>query len=264
MSKSFRTIELSNQEFESGLRFLTVKSENLNGRGDICLYVPNVEKETNLPIYILLHGVYGSAWVWALKGGAHHTAKRLITEQKIKPAIVAMPSDGLWGDGSGYLPHKSEDFSKWIVEDVPLAIRENIHEAGVNSSLCIGGLSMGGYGAMCLGAGHPNVFNAISAHSAITTFEEMALFVEESLDSYSLKSSDNDVIDILSEHKENLPKLRFDCGMDDELIQGNRLLHRQLMDLKIPHIYEEYIGRHEWSYWQEHVEKTFLFFNNSI
>ena len=68
---SFRTIELSDEVFETdGLRFLTVKTPNLLGRGDICLYLPQgIEPRTNLPIYILLHGVYGSAWAWALKGG---------------------------------------------------------------------------------------------------------------------------------------------------------------------------------------------------
>ncbi|WP_373400007.1 hypothetical protein V8V91_10515 [Algoriphagus halophilus] len=105
---SFRSLELSDEMFEnSGLRFLTVKTPNLKGRGDICLFVPNViDNPTDLPIYILLHGVYGSAWVWAMKGGAHVTAKRLMESGKIRPAIIAMPSDGLWGDGSGYLTHQ--------------------------------------------------------------------------------------------------------------------------------------------------------------
>ncbi|MEM8888757.1 MAG: esterase family protein, partial [Bacteroidota bacterium] len=77
---SFRTIELSDAPFEwEGLRFMTVKSPSLKGRGDICLYVPHLTKEAqNLPIYILLHGVYGSAWIWALKGGALQTAQKLM------------------------------------------------------------------------------------------------------------------------------------------------------------------------------------------
>ena len=86
MQGSFKTIELSDTSFESqGLRFLTVKTPNLRGRGDICLYVPEVEKDVDkLPIYILLHGVYGSAWVWALKGGAHQSAKEMMESKNIK------------------------------------------------------------------------------------------------------------------------------------------------------------------------------------
>lgn len=265
MQGSFRTIELSDEIYESELRFLTVKTPNLKGRGDICLYVPEMAKElNNLPIYILLHGVYGSAWIWALKGGAHHTAKRLMEAGEIAPAIIAMPSDGLWGDGSGYLQHREKDFAKWIVADVPLAIAENIPQASTSSPLCIGGLSMGGYGALHLGADFPERFKAISAHSAITKFEEMSLFVEEPLERYQLNAPKENVLDSIKKNKNQLPKLRFDCGTDDKLISGNRLLHQQLTDLDIPHVYEEFEGGHEWPYWQKHVEKTFSFFNQSL
>ena len=129
---SFRTIELSENIYEiDGLRFLTIKTPSLLGRGDVCLFVPKVEKDlTNLPIYILLHGVYGSAWSWALKGGAHRTANHLISSGQIGPAIIAMPSDGLWGDGSAYFSHHHKKFDQWIVNDVPLAIIESIPKAG--------------------------------------------------------------------------------------------------------------------------------------
>ena len=127
----FRTVEISNPAYEQeGLRFITVKTPNLMGRGDICVFVPDgVEKLNNLPIYILLHGVYGSAWIWAWKGGAHQTAAKLIHQEKIKPCIVAMPSDGLWGDGSAYVAHSSLHFNKWIVEDVITVIRQQIPQA---------------------------------------------------------------------------------------------------------------------------------------
>ena len=36
--------------------------------------------------------------------------------------ILAMPSDGLWGDGSAYIPHPKQDFEKWIVDEVPTAV----------------------------------------------------------------------------------------------------------------------------------------------
>ncbi|MCB0633114.1 MAG: esterase family protein, partial [Lewinella sp.] len=185
-NSQFRTIELSDPAFEQeGLRFLTVKTPNLLGRGDICLFVPEVEDGiSDLPIYILLHGVYGSAWVWAWMGGAHRAADRLIKKREIRPAIVAMPSDGLWGDGSAYFAHHGKHFDRWIVEDVPQVIRETIPSAKESISLCIGGLSMGGYGALSLGARFPGKFVAISGHSSITRLEQMADFAEEPLAEY--------------------------------------------------------------------------------
>lgn len=113
MDETFRTTEISNPDFESdNLRYITVKSKNLKGRGDIFVFVPPGENLKDLPLVILLHGVYGSAWVWTQKGGVHNTALEMIQQEKIKPMVIAMPSDGLWGDGSGYLPHNNKDFEK--------------------------------------------------------------------------------------------------------------------------------------------------------
>ncbi len=263
---SFRTVELSDPVFECmGLRFLTIKTKHLRGRGDICLYVPEVEHSTSgLPIYILLHGVYGSAWVWALKGGVHQTAKRLIADGHIKPAIIAMPSDGLWGDGSAYFTHHKKSFDKWIVHDVPLAIRENVAVAGSTSPLCISGLSMGGYGALSLGSKFPDRFTAISGHSSITRLEEMSLFAEEPLEEYTTSAKFPNVIDTIKMNRQKLPSLRLDCGRSDPLIEGNRVLHQQLLDADIDHDYAEFDGGHEWKYWGEHIEKTLLFFDSCI
>lgn len=259
---SFRTIELSDKAYENGIRFLTIKTPNLKGRGDICLFVPNVEDGvSDLPIYILLHGVYGSAWIWAMKGGAAKTAQKLIDENQIKPAIIAMPSDGLWGDGSAYFPHHGFNYDQWIVNDVPLAIIENIPEAGLKSSLSIGGLSMGGYGALMLGARFPDKFKAISGHSSITKLEQMSQFVEEPLEEYTNHCDLPNIIGMIERNQNGIPALRFDCGITDTLIEPNRLLHQQLKDLNIQHIYQEFEGGHEWSYWQKHVEKTFRFFD---
>lgn len=259
---SFRTIELSDSVYENGLRFLTIKTPNLKGRGDICLYIPKVEKDvTNLPIYILLHGVYGNSWIWAMKGGAAKTAQRLMENGEIKPAIIAMPSDGLWGDGSAYASHHGFHFDKWIVDDVPLAIVEALNFNA--STLCIGGLSMGGYGALMLGARFPEKFNAISGHSSITKLEQMTQFVEEPLEEYTKFIDLPNVIDAMKINSKNLPTLRFDCGVDDTLIEPNRLLHQQLLDLNIDHIYQEFDGGHEWRYWQTHVEKTLRFFDDN-
>lgn len=263
---SFRTIELSDKAYENaGLRFLTVKTKNLKGRGDICLYIPKeAETLTDLPIYILLHGVYGSSWAWAMKGGAHICAKRLMDKGDIRPAIIAMPSDGLWGDGSGYLSHNEKDFAQWIVSDVPNAITENLDAASDKSPLCIGGLSMGGYGAMMLGAKYPSKFKAISAHSAITKFEQMAQFVEEPLEQYGILDSEKNVIDNIRKQTADLPALRFDCGVKDNLLEANRTLHQELSALNIPHVYEEFEGGHEWSYWQKHVEQSLMFFDQQM
>lgn len=261
-SYMFRTLKISDPRFESaGLRQLTVKSPSLKGRGDISLFIPSGIKSiaNNVPVLILLHGVYGSHWSWSLTAGAHLTAAKLIEARLIRPMVLAMPSDGLWGDGSGYVAHAEQDFERWISEEVPAAVRAVVPETSEHSPLFIAGLSMGGFGALRIGAKYPNLFKGIAAHSAITQWEEMKHFVEEDFEEFPVFKEDRDIFELLLKNKAQLPPLRFDCGKDDLLIEGNRLLHQKLKDAHIKHTYEEFPGQHEWPYWEEHLVETLLF-----
>lgn len=263
MTSKFKTTEISNPEFESNnLRFITVKTPNLLGRGDICVFVPPMNNLKDIPIVTLLHGVYGSAWIWAHKAGVHFTALKMMEEGIIKPMVLAMPSDGLWGDGSAYLPHNNLNFESWIVEDVVEAVIENIDCTSKKSDLYISGLSMGGYGALRIGAKYPKKYKAISGHSSITDITQMHLFVEEDESVFfKNENTETSVFDTMVINKEQLPPIRFDCGKDDLLITYNRTLNQQLIASKIPHLYEEFDGKHEWEYWTKHIKDTLLFFN---
>ncbi len=267
LMKEFRTIEISKPRFENDfLRYITVKSKNLKGRGDICVFVPpGIEEMTDCPLVILLHGVYGSSWSWALSGGVHISVLDLIKKRLIPPVIIAMPSDGLWGDGSAYLPHNNLDFEKWIVEDVPAAVKKCIPFVTGDSKMFIGGLSMGGFGALKIGVKYHKTFTAIAVHSSITHVEQMKLFVEENIENYLQQDkTEEDILATILKYKNHLPAISFDCGFSDPLLENNRILHQQLLENNIRHDYEEYEGGHEWTYWQEHVIDSMLFFSRFL
>ena len=258
---AFRTVRVSDPRFEhDGLRIVTVKSPALKRRGDLSLFVPQPCPES-VPLVILLHGVYGSHWSWSLGGGAHLTAQRLIDAGQIKPMVLAMPSDGLWGDGSGYLPHQQADYERWIIEDVPAAVAEIVPNVSKTSPRFIAGLSMGGFGALRIGGKHAEKFAGISAHSAITDFEQMGQFVEEPLPAFQANSSDYSAADAIISNWTSLPPLRFDCGTEDPLLEANRELHDALNTSNVPHTYEEFSGGHEWPYWEEHIADSLRFFD---
>jgi len=69
---------------------------------------------------------------------------------------------------------------------------------------------------------------------------------------------------ILDKGVEQLPKIRFDCGREDPLIEHNRALRQVLEKRNIPHVYEEFDGGYGWAYWQENITDTLQYFNNSI
>lgn len=266
MESAFRTIKVSDPRFErDGLRYVTVKSPALKQRGDIVLFVPEDAKEgADLPLVTLLHGVYCSCWSWCYFAGAHLTTARLIEEGVIPPLVLAMPSDGLWGDGSAYVQHAEQDFERWIVQDVPRAAIEASGVVSTSSVQFLGGLSMGGFGTLRLGARNGRQYRAISAHSSITKVEQFAEFVEEPVANYCAHEEAPSALEAILSNRDSLPALRIDCGVDDVLIEHNRELHRELDEAGIDHIYEEFPGIHEWAYWEEHLVDSLRFFAEQI
>lgn len=262
----FGKIELSDPRFEpQHLRFLTFNSPALGGRGDVALFVPpNAERLTGLPLVVLLHGVYCSHWSWALKGGAHLTAARMIGAGDIPPVVLAMPSDGLWAEGSGYVPHESADYEAWIVEDVIDCVKEVLPQLGgseATTAVYITGLSMGGYGTLRLGAKYPRRFQGISAHSSVIDLNRLHDIITRRPIPYQFSSDDDaSILHWLLKHQEILPPLRFDCGWDDHLINANREFHQTLLQHNIPHQYEEFPGGHQWPYWEQHLQDSLHFF----
>jgi putative tributyrin esterase len=258
--------EASNPRFEvDGIRQLTVASAALRGRGDVSVFVPpGIEPGAQLPLVVLLHGVYGSHWAWFGKGGAHRTAERLIAAGTIRPMALACPSDGLWGDGSGYVDHAGGDFGTWIMRDAVGATRDLLALRPGASPLFLAGLSMGGYGALRLGVLYAGDVAGVSAHSSVTRIEEMAQFVREPLPLAGLPPHELDVARLMEQRRPGLPPIRFDCGTDDSLLAGNRRLHEALVAAGIDHEYDEYPGGHTWEYWEAHLQDSLVFFERVL
>jgi enterochelin esterase-like enzyme len=262
----FRTTELGTIPTDSGtLRAMTVKSPALQARADLSIYLPEGhEKPAHLPVVTLLHGVWGSHWAWSLKGEAHLTLQHLIHSGEIPPMILAMPSDGLWGDGSGYLPHGRQHYGKWITEDVPHAVSEATGNS-LDSIHFINGLSMGGFGALRLGAANPDRYLAFAGHSSITDVKQMSLFVEELPEAYTeAPVANHSVLATILAHREKLRPFCFDCGVDDLLIEHNRELKRALEEHHLSFQYQEHPGGHEWPYWIDHLRDTLKFFATQL
>lgn len=258
----FRTFEHATLTTDTqGLSHVTVKSKALGRRADVTVFIPEgAEAGADLPIVTLLHGVFGSHWAWAFKGEAHLTARALAAQRLIPPMILVMPSDGLWSDGSGYIPHTDADYEKWIVEEVPTIAYQLTSACGPASPRFLAGLSMGGFAALRLGAKYPLAYKKISAHSSATNLGQLAQFIEEDTAGWSSDPRDQDVFSAMQAAEGSLPPIRFDCGTEDALLAANRALHHSMASIGIPHTYEELSGGHDWDYWKSNLHRSLLFF----
>lgn len=259
---NFRTLETSDPMLTpEGLLCVTVKSSALKQRADMTLYLPSEFSHLrHLPVVTLLHGVYGSHWSWAFKGAAHITAAQMMRRGEINPMVLVMPSDGLWGDGSGYVQHVHQDFEKWVVDEVPTIAMQVIEACSPESSRFISGLSMGGFAALRLAGKYPERYKAASAHSSFCDISQIDPLIEESRQHWATDDASSSVLAALRSAK-RLPALRFDCGIEDAYLHENRQLHKDLIELNIAHTYEEFSGGHEWSYWQTHLADSLRFFS---
>ena len=211
------------------------------------------------PVYYLLHGLSDDHTIWCRRT----SIERYVADM---PLIVVMP-DG----GRGWYTDAKEGFAyeKYMLEDV-IGTVERIFPArkGNKRARVIGGLSMGGYGALKLCFKYPEMFAGVAAHSS-------ALYpphdgprgdhkVELTRVFGAKPNPEEDVFVLAKKNRKKLPPVRFDCGTEDGLISGNRDLHALLNKLGVKHEYEEFPGSHNWAYWDVHVQEALKFLSSSL
>ena len=209
---------------------------------------------------LLLHGLSDDYSIWQ---------RRTSIERYVagKPLIVVMP-DG----GRGFYVDAIQGYQylQAIAYELPELLR---HWFTIEGKWCTAGLSMGGYGALRVALERPELFVSAVSHSGATIIGRYyptatpesdeprdASFIKEFLPVFGVATPDgpNDLVS-LAQKSSPLPRLRFDCGTEDFLLESNRTLHKELTELGITHEYEEFPGDHNWEYWDEHVQEAIAF-----
>ena len=257
---AFPQVDIALSESPDRLRDLTVLSPALGRRADVTVYAAAGAADVDsLPVVILLHGVYGSHWAWARSGFAHVALADLVTAGQVAPMVLAMPSDGMFGIGSGYLDRAGENAERWIVQEVPEAVRL-VHPTAALDDVSIAGLSMGGWGALRLAALHPGRFRAAVGMSPLTRVAHVADYAPiEMRARHAPRVELPELLDALVAAGSRLPPVRITCGIEDELITDVRRLHDGLSAAGIPHEYAEGPGGHSWDYWTQDVRTALRF-----
>lgn len=207
------------------------------------------------PVLYLLHGYSDDHSIWCRRTSLERYVQN-------KGLIVVMPDTHLGWYTNAAHGYPYEDH---ILHDVIEFVDRSFPTIPTRAGRCIGGLSMGGYGAMKLGLKHPQVFCSVHAHSSAFVIpnpnwkndfrQKMSLIFGP-----DPSGGDNDVFALAAKaNRKKLPALHIDCGTEDGLIAGNRQFHSHLRKLKIPHLYCEYPGVHDWAYWDRHISAAIEF-----
>nr|MDQ2732453.1 esterase family protein [Armatimonadota bacterium] len=209
--------------------------------------------------FYLLHGLSDDHTIWQRRTSIERYVQHL-------PLIVVMP-DG----GRGFYCDAKEGMA-WetsLIRDLIGYVDRTFRTVASRESRCIGGLSMGGYGAVKLALKHPHLFCSAVSHSGALAFAHKPLSASPT-DAMAAEfkrivganaTGGPDDIFALAERLpvEQRPAIRIDCGVDDFLLEDNRACHTHLESLGYHHEYAEYPGAHDWAYWDVHVQDAIAF-----
>lgn len=184
---------------------------------------------------------------------------------------VIMPN----GENAFYLEdrEKHEDFSKFVGKELVDFTRSMFRLSEKREDTFIGGISMGGYGALINALRYSKTFSkAVSLSGAYVELEfadQKRYIPDFNSDEIYQKKVFGDVetmrqrnvdprfcMEELRRLGEPVPEIYFACGEQDFMIDQNRKLHCFMRDNDILHVYYEGEGVHDWTYWNIHLPQA--------
>jgi putative tributyrin esterase len=218
-----------------------------------------VDSDGPFPVLYLLHGYSDDHSAWTRRTSLERYAEQM-------PLIIVMPD----GNHSFYTDEREGwAYETHIMQEVIGFTEKYFAAIPERKARCISGLSMGGFGSMKLALKYPDMFCSVAAHSGLYDVgwmlnrddreadrlaETVRIFGED-----GAGGPDDPMALIVDADAAMLPDIRFDCGVDDFLIEENRKFHARLDTLGIPHEYVEHPGNHNWSYWGRHIRESLRF-----
>lgn len=213
---------------------------------------------------ILLHGYSASNKDWLLGSRIEELS------MKYNMAVI-FPT----GDNSFYLdgPYKGAAYGTYVGQELIAYVQKMFHLSNEREDTFIGGLSMGGFGAIRTGLYFSNTFSKIIGLSSALIIHNIKNKKEDFVDGIAnyyyytsifgnldvLEASTNNPETLVSNlNKDNLdvPKFYLACGTEDFLLEENRMFKDYLENEKVDFTYIEDSGTHDWDYWNKHLEPS--------
>ena len=214
------------------------------------------EKGKKYQVLYLLHGATGDCNVWL-----YNTKIAFYAQQRKLAVIFASVQNSFYVDMK-YGPA----YHTFLTEELPQVAKAFFPISERTENTFIGGISMGGYGAVLAGLSKPEQYGRIGSISGVLDVvtltdgtspvltKEMvtAAFGEHP----SLEKSEYDLMERMRNMKTAgiaVPPVYQCCGTEDFLYSCNLRCRDAMKEAGVELTYEEGPGAHEWEYWDKAV-----------
>lgn len=254
--------EASEENPAGQARSTTFYSRALGREMPYLIYLPpgyESDADTRYPTIYMLHGLGGSYTEW-YGYGALDAADRLIRAGDITPLIIVLPEgeQGYWVDHANGGPQ----WGTYVARDVVNEVDEHYRTIPDREHRAIGGMSMGGYGALELAMLNPQEFGVVDANApTMHRFGEAPEYMGDQ--TYFAAHYPPSQIAADPARARGLA-LSLEIGRDDAWLGSVTALHQELLDLGVRHEWQVYAGGHTSESWAEHVEDDLRFYGAAL
>ena len=255
------------------LKAQSVASPTLGRPIPYVVYVPAAaaaDPNRRFPVLYLLHGKGDDETAWMNFGDVGATLDRKIAVGDIQPMIVVMPS----ARNSWYVDDTRPDafgrYATAFVQDLLPGVEHRHPASTCAGGRAMGGLSMGGYGAVLHAVSRPDLFAAAFSLSG-SLFSEQAADIEARKTAYgrifggvfgepfeTARFLDWNVFMRLDKRADEINRLAFwlAAGDDDfaSILGGTVRFHQELRRRGIASELRVMDGGHEWALWSRALD----------
>jgi putative tributyrin esterase len=187
----------------------------------------------------------------------------MVTQGKIDPFIIVLPNGG-----ANYWVNQAtgQRWADYVVNDVVAQVDRDYRTVQTPAARAIGGLSMGGEGALRIAMQHPNVFGIAGAHSPSlrTAFDQFAPELQAIFGDAQAWRAATPLWLVLDTDSAYDLTIAIDVGEDDPWRPNVELLHQRMVSRGISHRFEVLPGEHEAEYWVGNVDHYLAFYSSAL
>ncbi|HEY0686495.1 MAG TPA: alpha/beta hydrolase family protein [Steroidobacter sp.] len=243
--------------FASEIVTRELKSTALERTWSYEVYLPTGYDTSRLtyPVLYLFHGNNGSRRDWVEKGKIQSTADALIASGDMPPAVIVMPDAGVT-----WFVDRKEKMETAVIRDLIPDVERYLRVLKSREGRLIGGLSMGGYGALRFALKYPEKFAAAALLSPAiyeplpppkSSARSVGTFGEPQFDEQVWKSLNYPTLWQAYLAKKTPVPMYINSGDDDEfMIEAEATeLYSLLRANKQPAELRIVDGAHSWAVW---------------